>query len=56
VKVPAQIVASVPALTVAAGLIVKTIASLSEGQGPVGSFDVIVSVTDPDEISETDGV
>ena len=41
VKVPsAQIVASTPALTVATGLMVKTIASFTAGHGPAGSLVV----------------
>ncbi len=54
--VPEQIVASLPAFVVATGLIVKTIASFTDGQGPAGSFEVIVSVTDPEIISAADAV
>lgn len=53
---PAQMEAFVPAFAVGAGLIVRTIASLAEAHGPEGSFDVIVNVTEPDEISEAEGV
>ena len=53
---PEQMVWFAPALTVAAGLIVITIKSLAAGQGPRGSFDVRVSVTDPTVISAALGV
>jgi hypothetical protein len=53
---PEHIVASAPALTVAAGLIFNTIASETAGQGPAGLFVVMVSVTDPAVISAADGV
>ena len=53
---PEQMVASMPALTVAAGLIVNTIASLAAGQGPEGSFVVMVNVTEPAVISAAEGV
>jgi hypothetical protein len=45
-----------PALTVAAGLNVTTIASLTAGQGPPGSLDVMVKVTDPELLSDALGV
>ena len=53
---PAQTVASNPELTVAMGLIVKTIASMAAVQGPEGSSVVIVKVTVPAVISAADGV
>ena len=49
-------VTSLPALTVAAGFIESTIASLTAGQGPAGSFVVKVNVTVPDVISAEEGV
>jgi hypothetical protein len=54
----AQIVASVPADTVAIGLIVKVIASTAAAQGPApsGSLDVIVRVTVPSAMSAASGV
>jgi hypothetical protein len=51
-----QITASAPALAVAGGDIVRTIWSVTEGQGPAGSFVVNVIVTDPAVISAADGV
>ena len=53
---PEQIVASTPALTVAAGLIVSIIASFTAGQMPAGSFVVNVNVTAPKVMSAADGV
>ena len=53
---PEQIVASTPALTVAIGFMVKTIASLTAEQGPAGSLVVMVNVTERAEISAADGV
>jgi len=53
---PEHIVASVPALTVASGFMVRVMLSLTASQGPAGSFVVRVSVTDPAEISAADGV
>ena len=49
-------VASLPALTVAVGLMVNTIASETAGQGPAGSLVVMVNVTVPEVISAADGV
>ena len=49
-------VSSAPALTVAAGLIVKTISSFRAPHGPLGSFVVNVNVTEPAAISAADGV
>jgi hypothetical protein len=49
-------IASAPALAVAAGLIVSNIASVTAGHGPAGSFVFIVSVTEPAVISAADGV
>ena len=46
-----QMVWSAPALTVAAGEIVTNRLSLTAGQGPAGSFVVIVSVTVPAVLS-----
>jgi hypothetical protein len=54
--VPAQIVALIPAFTVAAGLIVNSIASVAMEHGPAGSFEVIVNVTVPVVISLSEGV
>jgi hypothetical protein len=53
---PEQIVASLPALVIAPGLIVSTIASLTAGQIPGGLSVVRVNVTVPDVISAADGV
>ena len=53
---PEQIVASTPALTVAIGFMVKTIASLTDGHGPAGSLVVMVNVTVPAVMSAADGV
>ena len=53
---PEQIVASTPALTVAMGFMVKTIASLTAEQGPAGSLVVMVNVTERADISAADGV
>ena len=53
---PAQIVASSPAFAVAAGFIVNTIASNAKEQGPDGSSEVIVIVTEPVISSADDGV
>jgi hypothetical protein len=44
---PAQMVISEPAFTVAAGLIVTVIASLTALHGPLGLSVVIVKMTDP---------
>ena len=49
-------VASTPALTVAAGFMVSTIASFTAGQGPAGSLVVSVKVTVPAVISAAEGV
>ena len=49
-------VTSVPAFTVAAGLMVSTIASLTAGQVPAGLSVVMVNVTAPAVISAPDGV
>ena len=54
--VPEQIVASVPALTVAAALMESIIASFTAGQMPAGSFVVSKSVTLPAVMSEAEGV
>ena len=43
-------------MTVAVGLMVNTIASLVAGQGPAGSFEVMVSVIVPEVISAAEGV
>ena len=48
---PEQIVISVPAFTVAAGLIVTVIASLTALHGPLGSFVVSVRITLPADLS-----
>src|SRR5664279_3412508 len=53
---PAQIIWSAPAFTVAAGFIVITIASLTARQGPAGSSVVNVSVTVPAVTSAALGV
>ncbi|MDQ3051523.1 MAG: hypothetical protein M3Q95_11600 [Bacteroidota bacterium] len=53
---PEQIVASKPALTVAVGLILNTIASLTALQVPTGSLVVNVSVTVVAVISAGEGV
>ena len=53
---PEHIVASSPALTVAAGFIVNTITSFTEEQGPDGSLVVMVKVTTVPLISLADGV
>jgi len=53
---PEQIVALLPAFTIAAALIVKIITSLTAVHVPTGSFVVIVRVTDPEVISAADGV
>ena len=45
-----------PALAVAPGLMVNTILAVAAGQGPAGSFVVIVNVTEPAEISDAEGV
>ena len=49
-------VASLPALTVAAGFIVSTIASLTAAHVPIGSSVVRVNVTVVDVTSAADGV
>ena len=49
-------VASIPALTVAAGFIVSTIASDTAEQGPAGLSVVMVKVTVPTVISVAEGV
>ena len=54
--VPEQIVALLPAFTVAAGLIVKIITSLTAGQVPAGSSVVMVNVMVPAVMSAADGV
>ena len=46
----------VTALIVGNGFIVNTIASITAPQGPVGSADVNVNVTNPAVISAADGV
>ena len=53
---PEQITSAAPALTVAAGLIVRTIDDATAGQGPAGSLVVMVRVTVPLEISVAPGV
>jgi uncharacterized protein with FMN-binding domain len=53
---PEQMMVSDPAATVAAGLIVNIIVSLTAEQGPEGSFDVMIKVTDPAEMSLAEGV
>ena len=53
---PEHIVASIPALTVAVGFIVSTIASLTAEQGPTGLSVVIVNVTVPAVMSAAEGV
>ena len=53
---PEHIVASSPALTVAAGFIVNTITSLADKQEPEGSLVVMVKVTTVPLISLADGV
>ena len=49
-------VAFAPATTVGAGLMVNVIVAVTAGQGPAGSFVVIVRVTVPAAISAADGV
>ena len=49
-------VALLPALTVATGLMVNSIASLTAVQVPAGSSVVIVNVTNPAVISAAEGV
>ena len=51
-----QMVAFPPADTVGAGLIVSTIELETDAQGPTGSLEVMVSVTDPAAISAVEGV
>ena len=53
---PEHIVASAPALAVAAAFIVSIIASVAAGHGPAGSSVVIVKVTVPIVISVAPGV
>ena len=53
---PEQMVALLPAFTVAKAFIVSTIPSLAALQDPVGLSVVSVSVTDPEEISDAEGV
>ena len=53
---PEQMVASTPALTIATGFIVKTKASLTEGQTPAGSSVVSVKVAVPAATSSAEGV
>ena len=53
---PAHIEFAGPALTVAAGFIVKVIDEATATHGPAGSFDVIVKTTEPATISAADGV
>ena len=48
--------ASLPALTVAAGLMLRITESLKAGQGPAGSLVVIVRVTVPAATSDAEGV
>ena len=50
-----QIVASLPALTVAAGLMVRIIISFTALQVPIGSSVVSVNVIEPIIISAADG-
>ena len=53
---PEHIVASLPALAVAAASMVSTMASEAAGQGPAGSFVVIVRVTVVAVMSAAEGV
>ena len=53
---PEHMTTSAPAFAVAARLMFNTMASLAAGQGPAGSFDVIVNVTLPAVISAAEGV
>ena len=47
---------SVPAFTVAAWFMDKTMTSLTAAQGPTGLLVVIVKLTEPDKISAAEGV
>ena len=53
---PAHIVASIPAPTVAIGLIVSTMSLFTEVHGPVGSSVVMVKVIVPEVMSAADGL